>query len=95
MGHDISAYKKADTERKKEVAYQRYGMSNQRARHFYTALGANDHDCGCSGCGTEQEFDIPHLRLALAQFPAEDWESEREFLEKCIATGEPVIIVFY
>jgi len=39
MGHDISGYKKADTNQSQEIAYLRRGADNPLARVIYKALG--------------------------------------------------------
>lgn len=96
MGHDISGYLKADTEHGSEVAYLRRAAWDDLARTIYTALECAEHDCGCSGCGTERVFSPAELTAALERVPdGEDTEREREFLRKCIAEGGDIRIAFY
>lgn len=87
MGHDIYGFHGKD--KKLQIAYLRRGAFNGQARSIYVALGAEKHDCGCSGCGTEQFFTREQLRLALAKLPRDDdHEEEREFIANCIGAGE-------
>lgn len=96
MGHDISGYKKSDINHSEEIAYLRRGAFNQQARVIYKALGAEECDCGCSGCGDEKTFTNEQLKAALRQIPPEEeTENERSFLNDCISVDEPVTITFY
>ena len=64
---------------------------------IYEALQCQEHNCGCSGCGTEREFTREQLEAGLARLPdGEDYEPERVFLRKCIDAGAGgVRIAFY
>jgi hypothetical protein len=96
MGHDISGYKKADTNHSEKIAYLRRGAGNPLARVIYKALGAKECDCGCSGCGDEKTYTTEQLKAALSRLPSgEETENERIFLNDCIAAGEPVTVTFY
>lgn len=101
MGHDISAYKteyneERDDERE-EIAYLRRGAFNPLKDQIYEALNAENHNCGCSGCGGEQKFTIDEIRAALDRLPAgDDAQPEREFLSDIVASGlKEVWIDFY
>ena len=97
MGHDISGYLRADTEHNEEVAYLRRGAFDELKNTIYDALDCHEHNCGCSGCGTEREFSAEELAAALQRVPeGEDFEPERMFLRKCIEAGAGgVRIAFY
>lgn len=96
MGHDISGYLRADTEHSNEIAYLRRNAFNPLNGTIYKALQCEEHNCGWSGCGTEREFTHADLVAALQRIPpGDDFEPEREFLNKCIAVGGDVLITFY
>jgi hypothetical protein len=96
MGHDISGYLRADTGHSEEIAYLRRGAFNPLKGTIYEALQCEELNCGCSGCGNEQEFTQEQLTEALARVPeGEDYEPEREFLCKCLAVRGGVRIAFY
>ena len=89
MGHDICGFKSADKAQETEIAYLHRGAGNPLARSIYEALGAQEHDCGCSGCGSTAHFTVAQLREALTKIPTdEEHEPERQFLRDCIDKGE-------
>ena len=84
MGHDITGYSDAACDH--EVAYLRRGAFNEIARAIYIALGATEHDCGCSGCGTVAYFSRTALEGALQKLPiGEEYEPERKFINDMLA----------
>lgn len=99
MGHDVCGFKGELVKgvAKEEVAYLRRGAFNELGREIYKALGAVDHDCGCSGCGTDKFFTHAEIEAALKKLPLrEDLQPEREFLTDCLRAGEHgVTIGFY
>lgn len=95
MGHDISGFKQDDISQEKEIAYLRRSAGNPLARVIYEALDAEEHDCGCSGCGTHKSFSTEQLKNALAKIPAgEETQPERKFLSDCIAAGGEINVCF-
>jgi hypothetical protein len=72
MGHDISAYKHKDDTHDQEIAYLRRSAFNDLAREIYKALGAEEADAGCSGCGLTTWFSKSELEAALARLPKTD-----------------------
>lgn len=94
MGHDICGFANDNAPHdddgavRDEIAYLRRSAGNPLARSIYEALGAQEHDCGCSGCGGEVHFTEAQLRDALAKLPdGDDYEPERTFLGDCIEKG--------
>lgn len=95
MGHDISGFRQDDSSQDEEIAYLRRAAWNPLARVIYEALDAKDHDCGCSGCGTEKSFSSEQLIAALSKIPeGEETEPERKFLSDCIASGGQITVLF-
>jgi hypothetical protein len=95
MGHDISGYKQDDSSQENEIAYLRRAAWNPLARVIYEALNAEEHDCGCSGCGSQQAFSQKQLISALSKIPeGEETEPERKFLSDCIAAGGEIDVHF-
>lgn len=96
MGHDISGYLRGDRGSSNEIAYLRRSAGNPLNGTIYKALQCPEHNCGCSGCGNESEFTHEQLTAALGRIPAGDeYEPERDFLRKCIATRDGIRIKFY
>jgi len=88
MGHDITGFASKDEACREEIAYLRRGAGNELARSIYRALGAENEDCGCSGCGGTVHFTEDQLRVALTKLPDDDdHEPERRFLRDCIEKG--------
>ena len=88
MGHDISAFNKAE-EPNEEIAYLRRSAFNSLNGAIYTALKAEDQNCGCSGCGNDPiHFSEAQLKEAKSRLPSgDDYEQEREFLDNCLTNG--------
>lgn len=108
MGHDIYAYKieerpanvllpDVDPEPGEELAYLRRSAFNPLNLAIYDALGAHEHYAVVSGGGTSEEYTANQLVEALDRLPGgEEYEPERDFLTKCIDSGEPAVrISFY
>ncbi len=88
MSHDIAGFRAEDKEFNKQIASLNRSAGNNLARVIYEVLGAEDLDCGCSGCGDNREFTLGQLRAALENVPSgDDCAPEREFLTDCIEKG--------
>jgi len=85
MGHDIFGFN--DKQRNKKISYLRYSAGQEQARYIYRALDAEEHDCGCSGCGETVFFTKQKLRHAIMKFSAEKHEQEHQFLRDLIEKG--------
>ncbi len=96
MGHDITAYRRADKELETEVAYLRRGAFNPLNRVIYEALNCQEANGGCSGYGVVLEFSRNQLMHALVQVKGgEEVGPEREFLRKCIGAGEDGVRILF
>ncbi|TNE75511.1 MAG: hypothetical protein EP334_10185 [Gammaproteobacteria bacterium] len=97
MGHDIYGFDSGNPDEANEVSYLRRGAFGDAAREIYKALGAENHDCGCSGCGGDPVFfSKDQLVAARDKLPAgDDMAPERSFLDDCIASGDGVWVAFW
>ena len=89
MGHDICGFNKADEETRSEIAYLRRNAFNPLKNAIYNALGAEEQNCGCSGCGGDPiHFTEDQLKEAMAKLPeGENYQPERDFLAGCLSNG--------
>lgn len=102
MGHDIFGWTKEPTEENeatnKEIAYLRFSAWNNQAREIYKALGVEECDCGCSGCGYSREFGVEHISVALGYAKERtEMNREREFLDALLEhtmTGKTCWVTF-
>ncbi len=80
-----------DEEHDEELAYYRSNMTRAEVRFLYIALGAQDHDGGCSGDGKEEFYSYFVLEGALNHLKWEGIDAPKEYLAREIAFFEKIL----